>query len=955
MYNGENERRAKLVRRCQWRYGKGDSFALLPVNPLVPMKNPLLALVLFFSLAVAQAATVLPAAIAPGSLRTNSLADPLGVDTSAPHLSWMLENSTSSARGNKQTAYQIIVASTPTLLDRGQGDLWDSGKITSDQSIEVPYAGKSLATLQDVFWKVRVWDQNQRASAWSEPARWTMGLLTPSDWHAQWIGHDQPAPTANIAIPARWLRKEFSMGKPIRRALVSFAGLGTSELYVNGIKSSGAVLSPALSDYEKRIYYVTYDVTSLLKQGANALGVVLGNGRFLAPRVAGRNGLLSFGWPKLILQLHVDYQDGTSAEIVSDDSWKYTEDGPIRANNEYDGEDYDAQKEMTGWAKTGFDDKSWTQANLVNSPGGVLSAQDIEPMRVTGTVQPVSVKEVSPGVFIYDFGQNFVGWCKLNVTGPAGKTVALRFAERLHDDGTLSVENLRTAKVTDRYTLKGGGEETWQPRFTYHGFRYVEVTGFPGQPTLATLQGCVVNDDLATAGEFASSNNLLNKIYQCVVWGVRGNYRSIPTDCPQRDERQGWLGDRAAESLGEMYIFNNHLLYAKWLQDIVDAQRDDGSVPAVAPHYWTVYNDDVTWPSALILIPDSLRLVYGDYAPIRQNFPAMVKWADHMSTYITDGIMPRDKYGDWCMPPENSKIIHSTDPARLTAGPLLGTAYFSYDLGLLSDYARLVNQPAEAQRFADLSAKMAFGLNAKYLNRQLGRYDNGTQTSSVLPLAFNQVPEDQRARVFSTLVDSVANIYHNHIGTGLIGAAWINRVLTDNGRADLAYAIATNRDFPSWGYMVEHGATTIWELWNGDTADVQMNSGNHVMLVGDLVVWLYQDLAGITPDPVQPGFKNILMKPVPVGDLTFVKASHRSPYGLIESEWHKEGPIFRWHITVPPNSTATIFVPTNAVDSVKESNRAPASRPGVKFLRFEAGSAVYQLDSGTYEFQAANS
>jgi len=926
------------------------------------MKAPILAAVLIFSFVAMEAASISstaqaasPAAVTPDSLRCNGLTNPLGVDTPAPRLSWLLESKNPSARGNKQTAYEILVASSIAALAQDRGDLWDSGKVASDQSINVAYGGAPLGTLARAYWKVRVWDQNQRASDWSQPALWTMGLLAPTDWHAQWIGHDQPAPTDNIATPARWLRKDFTTDKPIRRALVAFAGLGTSELYVNGAKAGDAVLSPALSDYEKRVYYVTYDVTGLLKQGANALGVVLGNGRYYSPRIVGRNGLMTFGWPKLILQLRVEYQDGTSAEITSDESWKYTEAGPIRANNEYDGEDYDARQEMSGWAQPRFDDSAWSKASLASAPGGVLCAQNIEPIRVTGIVEPVSMKEISPGVFVYDFGQNFVGWCKLTVTGPAGATVAMRFAERLHDDGSLSMENLRSAKVTDHYTLKGGGEEIWQPRFTYHGFRYVEVTGFPGRPNLLSLQGRAVNDDLASAGDFASSNPLLDKIYQCVVWGVRGNYRSIPTDCPQRDERQGWLGDRAAESLGEMYIFDNHLLYAKWLQDVVDAQLDNGSVPAVAPHFWTIYNDDVTWPSALIIIPHSLREQFGDEAPIARNYPAMVKWIDHMSAYITDGIMPRDKYGDWCMPPEDPKIIHSTDPARLTAGPLLGTTYFYHDLGLMGEYAALVNQPADAQRFAELAAKLNFGLNAKYLNRQAGQYDNGTQTSSVLPLAFGMAPDDQRAPILANLVNSITNIYHNHIGTGLIGAAWLNRVLTDNGRADLAYALATNHDFPSWGYMVDHGATTIWELWNGDTADVQMNSGNHVMLVGDLVIWLYQDLAGIQSDPTEPGFKNILMKPVPTGDLTFVKASHRSPYGLIESEWHKDNAGFHWHITVPPNSTATIFVPTNSPDKVKEGGRSAVNRTGIKFLRADSGRAVYQLDSGTYEFDAGNS
>jgi alpha-L-rhamnosidase len=892
------------------------------------------------------------AAVTPVALQCNGLADPLGVDTPAPGLSWRLDNDQPAARGVKQTAYQILVASTPDLLAQNQGDLWDSGQVNTDQSLDIAYAGKPLGTLARAFWKVRVWDQNQNPSTWSAPAQWTMGLLMAGDWHAQWIGRDDPQPTANVPSPARWLRKEFTADKPLRRAVVSFSGLGSSELYVNGAKVGDAVLSPALSDYEKRVYYVTYDITSMLKTGANALGAVLGNGRFNSPRVVGRNGLRTFGWPKLILQLRLEYADGTTAEIVSDESWKFTDQGPITANNEYDGEDYDARQEMSGWAAPGFDDSKWTTASLASAPGGVLCAQNIAPIRVTGVIKPLSVKEVTPGVFVYDLGQNMVGWCKLSVTGLAGTTVQMRFAERLHDDGTLSMENLRTAKATDHYTLKGGGPETWEPRFTDHGFRYVEVTGYPGQPALDAIEGHIVNDDLATTGDFESSNPLLNKIYQSVVWGVRGNYRSMPTDCPQRDERQGWLGDRAAESLGEMFIFDNHLLYKKWIQDIADAQLDNGSVPAVAPHFWMVYNDDVTWPSALLIIPNSLREQFGDEATIARQYPAMLKWIDHMSTFVADDLQPRDKYGDWCMPPEDPKIIHSTDPARLTAGPLLGTTYFYYDLGLMSQYATMLKQPADAQKFDALAAKMKSGLNQKYLNTITGQYDNGTQTSSVLPLTFGMVPDDQRPRVLASLVNSITNIYHNHIGTGLIGAAWLNRTLTDNGRGDLAYAMATNRDFPSWGYMIEHGATTIWELWNGDTASVQMNSGNHVMLVGDFVIWLYQDLAGIRSDPAQPGFKNIIMKPMPVGDLTSVKASHQSPYGLIESEWHKDGSTFHWHVTVPPNSTATVFVPASSPDTVTESGHPAATSSGIKFLRDEPGRAVYQLDSGTYDFQS---
>jgi alpha-L-rhamnosidase len=907
-----------------------------------------LAVFLIFLAGVGQAT----AAVAVNSPRCNELANPIGVDSAAPRFSWMLASDTAAARGIHQTNYQILVASTAEILAQDKGDDWDSGKVLSEESINLNYAGSPLASWKEYFWKVRVWDQDGNPSAWSAPAQWTMGLLSAQDWHAKWIGRDEPMPTADVDLPARWLRKEFTAAKPIRRAVVAFSGLGSSELYINGAKVGDAVLSPALSDYDQRVYYVTYDVTALIKNGANALGAVLGNGRYYPLRVTGRTFHL-FGYPKLLLQLRLEYADGTTDEIASDETWKYSEAGPIRANNEYDGENYDARQEMPGWATAGFDDHTWAAASLASAPLGKLCAQPDAPIRVTGTVKPVSMKEVSPGVFIYDMGQNIVGWCRINATGPAGATITLRHAERLHADGTLSMENLRTAKVTDHYTLKGGGAEIWEPRFTYHGFRYVEMTGYPGRPTLDSIEGRVVNDDLESAGDFATSNATLNQIYSNILWGVRGNYRSIPTDCPQRDERQGWLGDRAVESLGETFLFDNHLLYAKWVQDIVDAQMDNGSVPAVAPNYWKIYNDDVTWPSALLIIPNTLRDQFGDTATIARSYPAMAKWIDHMSGCITGNIMPNDKYGDWCMPPEDPKIIHSTDPARLTAGPLLGTTYFYYDLGLMENYAKALERPDDAKRFADLATRLKDGLNEQYFKKDLAQYDNGTQTSSVLPLAFGMVPADQRQRVFDQLVKDIAAT-HNHIGTGLIGCSWLNRVLNDNGRPDLAYTLATNHDFPSWGYMIDQGATTVWELWNGDTADVKMNSGNHVMLVGDLAIWFFQDLAGIRSDPEHPGFKNILMQPTPTADLTFVKASHRSPYGLIESEWHKDGATFRWHITVPPNSTATIFVPTNSPDTVQEGGKNAADSAGIKFLRAEPGRAVYQLESGIYEFQANN-
>jgi len=728
-----------------------------------------------------------------------------------------------------------------------------------------------------------------------------------SGWTAKWIGKDEAeVKSKDRRLAARYVRKDFLLTKKVRGAVVMFAGLGSSELYFNAHKVGDAVLSPALSDYTKRVYYVTYDVTSLLKRGTNAIGAVLGNGRFFAPR-----GTVSYGFPKLRLQLHIEFTDGTSTEIVSDETWKLTTDGPIRTNNEYDGEEYDARMELDGWDKPGFNEAKWEPVQLVGAPGGIMSAQTIAPIRVTGAIKPITMKEVSPGVFIYDMGQNIVGWCRLSVKGPAGTAVSMRFAETLKPDGTLFLANLRGAKVTDRYTLKGKGVEVYEPRFTYHGFRYVELTGFPGKATLATLEGRVVNDDLESAGSFMCSNPMLNRIYSNIVWGVRGNYRSIPTDCPQRDERQGWLGDRSECSRGEAYIFQTGMLYAKWVQDMIDAQRDNGSASDVCPAYWRVYNDDVTWGASLVIIPGALLDMFGDRTTIERAYPSMVKWIDYMSGFITNNVMTADKYGDWCVPPENPKLIHSKDPARKTAGPILATTYFYHCLELMTRYAKMFGKPDDVLRFTALAKKLKDGLNTKYLNRDTGQYDNGSQTSCVLPLAFGMVPNDMRQRVFDHLVDKITNETHGHIGTGVVGGQWLNRVLSDNGRPDISYTIATNTTYPSWGYMVEKGATTVWELWNGDTADPSMNSGNHVMLVGDLVIWLYERLAGIKPDPDHPSFQHIIMRPTPVGGLTFVKASHRSPYGLIVSEWRCDHGKFRWHIVIPPGSTATAYLPND--------------------------------------------
>ena len=892
--------------------------------------------------------------ILPGDLRCERMINPLGIDVVTPHLSWV---STSNQRGQSQTAYQILVASSLKSLQTNKGDLWDSKKVASDENLNVIYAGKALKSGVACYWKVKVWDKNGVESSWSAPAYWSTGLLNEGDWKGKWIGLDKAIGDDDIKseksrLSARMLRKEFATTKKIKRATAYVCGLGLFEFYLNGQKIGDQVLAPALSEYGKRAYYNTFDVTQQLKGGQNAIGLLLGNGRYFAPRAKVPTTMVTYGYPKAIVQLVVEFEDGSQKVVVSDDSWKVSASGPIIANSEYDGEEYDATKEVSGWNKTGFNDSKWLKAELVQPASPKLSAQMTEPIKVKETLKPIAVNEVSPGVYIFDMGQNLVGWSKLTVKGPKGTTVKLRFAETLLPNGQLYLANIRSANVTDKYTLKGSGVEVYEPRFTYHGYRFIEVTGFPGKPDLSALEGKVVYDDMATTGAFTTSNKTINTIYKNAYWGIRGNYRSIPTDCPQRDERQGWLGDRAMGSKGESFVFDNSKLYAKWMQDIEDAQRADGSVPDVAPSYWQIYSDNITWPGAYLIISNMLYDQYGNIEPIRKHYDSFRKWVLYMKgKYLKDGILVKDTYGDWCMPPEKPSLIHSVDPARKTSGHVLSTTYYYHMLTLMQRFATMLDKQADAKEYRDLAAVVYKAYNNQYYDTFNNCYGNNTATANLLSLAYGLVPDDKKTSVFNNIVTKTEKDFNGHISTGLVGAQQTMRLLTQYGRPDIAYKLTTNTDYPSWGYMAEQGATTIWELWNGNTADPSMNSGNHVMLLGDLVIWYYENLGGIKGDPDQPAFKHIIMNPLIVGDLKFVNASFKSPSGQIVSEWKKEGNRFELKIEVPVNSTATVYLPTTNTASITESGNPIQSVKEIKFEKTEKGQSVYQVGSGVYNFK----
>ena len=889
--------------------------------------------------------------------RCEQLTNPQGIDCAAPRLSWEIAG---EERGIQQTAYRILAASSLDKLNANDGDLWDSQSVKSNASVNVPYGGKTPGSRDVCYWKVKV-ITNRGNSQWSEPASWSMGLLNPAEWQAQWTGldksfRDDVVDRFNTRLAARYFRKEFDASQKPVKATMYICGLGLYKLYINGKTIGKQELAPTLTDYSKVVKYNTFDVTNELVQGKNAIGVTLGNGRFFSMRQqGGRFVLRHYGFPKMLIQLELTYADGSRQTVVSDDSWKVTADGPIRANNEYDGEEYDATMEMPGWNATGFDDSKWLQSELVQAPGGKPEAQINRNIRVMETIRPVSVTQPKPGMYILDMGQNMVGWVSMKVKGKSGDRVKLRFAESLQDDGTLYLDNILTAQVTDIYTLKGSGNELFEPVFTYHGFRFVEITGYPGVPSINDFEGKVVYDEMDVTGHFVTSDETVNQIYRNAYWGIRGNYRGIPTDCPQRDERLGWLGDRAVGSHGESFIFGNNNLYAKWLDDIAQAQREDGSIPNTAPHIYNSANDylNMTWPGTFIIIANMLYEQYGNKEPIVKHYDAMKKWMFCMrEKYMENNIMPQDSYGDWCMPPESPELIHSKDPARKTDAAVLGTTFYYRMLFLLERFANLLNQPADAKSFADEAVVVKDAYNEKYFNRETAQYSNNTVTANLLSLYFGMVPDDFADKVFQNIVDKTEKEFDGHVSTGLVGIQWLMRGLSDYGRADLAFRIATNRGYPSWGYMIENGATTIWELWNGNTADPAMNSQNHVMLLGDLIVWFYEYLAGIQNAQGSAGFEKIVMRPYPVDGLDYVKASYHSIHGLISSNWQKKDNVFQWEITIPANSIATVYIPATNKAQVTESGQKASSAKGVKFVKMEGEYAVFEVGSGSYNFGA---
>lgn len=843
-----------------------------------------------------------------------------------PRFSWNYETTENDV---VQQNYRIIVASNAQNAQKGIGDLWDSGVVPSSQMLYIPYAGKELKSRDKAYWKVITTvtaKSGKKAKLASDVKSFEISLLNQEDWQAKWIGHEfeDDVLVGKTRLAARYLRKEFALKGEVDKARLYVSGMGVYSAYLNGREiAPEELLKPTLSWYSKRVYFNTYDVTDMLNSGDNAIGIILEGGRYTSiryneanPNWDGTEHVYGFGTPRLLLQLEVTYKDGQKETIVSDETWKITNLGPIRTANEWDGEIYDENFDLGNWNQSGYNDTAWLQAELVDAPEGQLSAQPNPNITVMEKLKPVSLFQKGDKWYL-EMGQNMVGFIDMKARGQQpGDIITLCFAELLTPDSTLYTANLRSSENTDYYIIANNSQLStlnselhWHPMFVYHGFRYVEISGLRETPNLDDFEGWVIYDEMPVTGSFETSNEIINAVYRNAYWGIRGNYRSMPTDCPQRDERMGWTGDRTTGNFGESYVFDNQQLYAKWLTDGDDSQWDNGSLANVIPPYWRGYTDNMTWPGAMVTVTDMLYTRFGDVEPIRQHYAAWKKWMLHMKNdYMRAGLMPRDTYGDWCMPPESLELIHSNDATRITDATVISTPFYCYLCGKMAKFAEILGFDEDVAFFNQEITTSTIAFNDKYFNRVSGVYANNTVTANILPLWFGMVPRGLEDKVMNSIVDKTMNECGGHVSTGVIGIQQMMRCLTEYGHGDLALKIASNDTYPSWGYMVRNGATTIWELWNGNTADPAMNSGNHVMLLGDLILWEYEYLGGIRA--LEPGYSKIQLKPYPIEGLDFVNCSYNSVSGRIESHWKRDGNCFEWDIAIPANTTAEVCLPT---------------------------------------------
>ncbi|MEJ7691984.1 family 78 glycoside hydrolase catalytic domain [Daejeonella sp.] len=877
-------------------------------------------------------------------LSVENLTNPIAIDVLQPRFSWNIQ---SKERNLHQLAYQVLVASSPEKLKAETADIWDSGQVLSAASVLVPYTGRELSSRQRYFWKVRIWDQRNKASISDETAYFEMSLLTKNDWKGKWIGSPKVYDWAKFVAQRKLLikkgeddifkaapqfRKSFHIQKKVVKARFYVSGIGYHVPRLNGQKIGDHVLDPAFTRYDKSVLYTTYDVTEKLSKGENVLGIILGNGWYnmITKTVWGFDQAPWKNDPVLLAQLEIQYQDGTVEIIFSDESWKVAA-SPIIFNSIMQGETYDASLELTGWDKAGFDDKAWYEAVTMRGPEGVLKAQMIQPIKITEMVVPEKITEPQPGVYLFDLGKNIAGFARLKIEAPAGTEITLKYGERLLENGLVDhadiAQHVAGSYVhTDKYISKGKGIENWHPSFTYHGFQYVEVTGLPAKPDKETITGMIIHTALESAGSFKSSNDLLNAIQRNALSSYKSNFMGYPTDCPQR-EKNGWTGDAHLAAEMGLYNFKAQNAYTKWLEDIADEQRLSGELAAIVPssgwgYFW---GNGPAWDNAMVLIPWYMYQYGGDQRILEKMYPNIKRYVDYLSSRAANHIV-RFGLGDWA-------------PAKTKTPPeITSTAYYYVDAVLLSKMASLLGNVQDEKKYAHLAIQIKEAFNKNYYHGK-GIYDQGSQTALACAI-YQGLTDNSLRETVSSLVAAVKE-KDDHLDCGMLGTKYLLHALSDNGRSDVAYQIVNQRTFPGWGNWIEQGATTLWEQWNGT------ESRNHIMF-GDVSAWFYKNLAGIAPDIAQPGFKRISFHPYFPADLQWVQASHESMYGEILAGWKRKENAVHYSITIPGNTSGEIIMPkgkTLLLDGILLSKSKYASNvlelsDGVKFI---LGSGDYTI------------
>ena len=867
--------------------------------------------------------------------------NPVGIDVQKPRLSWKI---ISDKENVLQVSYEIRVADSPSNLNRKNRLIWDSGKVNSNQSVNVEYQGPELEPMQRVYWQVRVWDNDGKATKWSEPAFWEMGLTAPELWTASWITMENEKEMEG-SKPSHFLRKEFSASKKIKSARIYVSALGIYELYLNGEKVGDELFTPGWTSYNKRIQYQTYDVTSML-QPQNSLGAILGDGWFRG-NIGFRNQNNYYGDKlALIAQLQITYSDGTTETVGTDESWKATT-GPLIFSDIYNGETYDARLEMPGWATTSFNDSNWGTVAKLDHPKDILIAPQGVPVKAVEEIAPIEIITTPTGETVFDMGQNMVGWVRLKVKGNKGDAVTLKFAEVLDKEGNFYIENLRAAKVTDVYILKGDGEEIYEPRFTFHGFRYVKIEDFPGTPQLDNITGVVIYSDMEPTGTFACSDPLINQLQHNIQWGQKGNFLDVPTDCPQRDERLGWTGDAQVFAPTAAFNFNVASFFTKWMKDVAADQGPDGKVNHVVPDVLNGAGGSAAWADAAIIIPWQMYLAYGDKRMLEVQYPSMVGWVNYMKNRAGDDYLwiGDTHYGDWLA----FATTRSDYPGATTEKDLIATAYYAHSSKLLAEIAQILGKTDDAEKYSTLSENVKKAFVNEFVT-PAGRLVSHTQTAYSLALAFDLLPENLVPKAAEYLAGDVDKF--KHLTTGFVGTPLLCKTLSDHGYEDLAFMLLNRKEYPSWLYPVTQGATTIWERWDGQKPDgtfqnAGMNSFNHYAY-GAIGEWLYTYVAGIQIDPENPGYKHFFLAPHPGGDLTNAKAELKSMYGEIKSAWKIEGDQMIYDVTIPANTTATITLPSASLNEVLR-NDAPLKSVSDNFHQNE-GSVTLKLGSGEYQF-----